>query len=37
MALEHAEVRWCDVSELADLEWAEADLPLVAEILKSKI
>lgn len=31
-ALEHEELRWCSVPELGGLEWAEADLPLVAEI-----
>ncbi len=29
---EHEEIRWCDVSDLADLEWAEADVPLVREL-----
>jgi 8-oxo-dGTP diphosphatase len=31
-ALEHEEIRWCDPGELAGLEWAEADLPILAEI-----
>ena len=32
-AHEHEEIRWCEVSELADLEWAEADVPLVQELM----
>ena len=36
IALEHAEVRWCELSELRGLKWAEADLPLVSEILGAK-
>jgi len=32
VALEHAEIRWCDFPELAGLEWAEADLPFVREL-----
>jgi 8-oxo-dGTP diphosphatase len=31
-ALEHEEIRWCESHELAGLEWAEADIPIVAEI-----
>lgn len=31
-ALEHEEIRWCDVGELALLDWAEADLPILSEI-----
>lgn len=37
VALEHSEVRWCEISELEELAWAEADVPLVAEILSSKL
>ena len=37
VALEHEELRWCEVSELKGLEWAEADVPLVEEILNSKL
>lgn len=36
-ALEHEELRWCSVSELLGLEWAEADIPLVAEIVATDI
>ncbi|QTN31745.1 (deoxy)nucleoside triphosphate pyrophosphohydrolase [Akkermansiaceae bacterium] len=32
MALEHSEILWCDLSGLAALDWAEADLPILAEI-----
>ena len=32
-ALEHEEIRWCELSELPSLDWAEADLPLVEELL----
>ena len=37
VALEHEELRWCGVSELEGLEWAEADVPLVIEISNLKI
>ena len=37
VALEHEEIRWCEISELGELEWAEADVPLVSEISKLKI
>lgn len=33
VALEHEEIRWCEFSELRDLDWAEADVPLVDELL----
>jgi 8-oxo-dGTP diphosphatase len=33
-AHEHEEVRWCALSELQDLDWAEADVPLVEELLE---
>lgn len=33
VALEHEEVKWCDVIELEVLEWAEADVPLVREVI----
>jgi len=29
-ALEHRELRWCTADELGGLEWAEADVPVVA-------
>jgi 8-oxo-dGTP diphosphatase len=29
-ALEHEQILWCDAGELAGLNWAEADLPIVA-------
>ncbi|HLP00699.1 MAG TPA: (deoxy)nucleoside triphosphate pyrophosphohydrolase [Opitutaceae bacterium] len=32
-AVEHAEVRWCTSAELIALEWAPADVPIVAEYL----
>jgi len=34
VALEHGEIRWCDFPELVGLEWAEADLPILEEILE---
>ncbi len=37
VALEHEETRWCEISELKGLGWAEADVPLVLEILISKL
>ncbi len=37
VALEHAEIRWCEISEMRELEWAEADVPLVEEISKSEL
>lgn len=37
VALEHEELRWCEVSELVELEWAEADVPLVEEVSNLKI
>jgi 8-oxo-dGTP diphosphatase len=36
-ALEHAEIRWCGLDELAGLDWAEADVPLVVETLNFKL
>lgn len=33
LALEHEEICWCEVCELDELEWAEADLPLVEELM----
>jgi len=33
VALEHEEIRWCEISELRDLDWAEADVPLVDELV----
>lgn len=35
-ALEHDEIRWCGLDELAGLDWAEADVPLVQEISNLK-
>lgn len=32
-AHEHEEIRWCEISELQNLDWAEADLPLVEELM----
>ena len=37
VALEHEEIRWCEISEMSELDWAEADVPLVSEISKLKI
>lgn len=31
--LEHSEIRWCGREELAVLDWAEADLPILRELL----
>jgi 8-oxo-dGTP diphosphatase len=28
---EHSEIRWCGADELGELDWAEADLPILAE------
>ncbi|QJE96718.1 (deoxy)nucleoside triphosphate pyrophosphohydrolase [Luteolibacter luteus] len=28
---EHEEIRWCDAEELGELDWAEADVPILAE------
>lgn len=33
-AHEHEEIRWCEPSELPELDWAEADVPLVEELLR---
>jgi 8-oxo-dGTP diphosphatase len=33
-AHEHEEIRWCDISELPHLDWAEADIPLVDELMR---
>jgi 8-oxo-dGTP diphosphatase len=32
-AHEHEEIRWCEPFELMDLDWAEADIPLVQELV----
>ncbi len=32
-AHEHEEIRWCEISGLHELDWAEADVPLVEELL----
>lgn len=37
VALEHEEVIWCHISDIAGLEWAEADLPLVEEISGARL
>ncbi len=37
VALEHEELRWCEVPGLEGLEWADADVPLVEEILNLKL
>lgn len=29
--IEHAEIRWVNLSELSSLEWAEADLPIIEQ------
>lgn len=31
---DHSEIKWCDRSELKSLEWAQADIPVVAHFLK---
>ena len=28
---EHSDIRWCEVDELGELDWAEADVPILAE------
>lgn len=33
-AHEHSELRWCNPSELPSLDWAQADLPILAEFLQ---
>lgn len=35
-AHEHEEIRWCELFELPKLDWAEADLPLVEELVAMK-
>ena len=32
-AHEHEEIRWCEPTELPNLDWAEADVPLVQELM----
>lgn len=32
-ALEHSELRWCKSGELLGLDWAEADLPFLSEVM----
>lgn len=32
VALEHEEIRWCEMQELSALDWAEADVPIVSEL-----
>ncbi|MBC8127691.1 MAG: (deoxy)nucleoside triphosphate pyrophosphohydrolase [Gloeobacteraceae cyanobacterium ES-bin-144] len=31
-ALEHDELRWCSLEELAELNWAKADLPILDQL-----
>lgn len=31
LAHEHEEIRWCHVDELDDLDWADADIPVLRE------
>lgn len=33
VALEHDELRWCDPAQLLELRWAEADVPILHELL----
>ena len=35
-ALEHSEIRWCREGDFKDLVWADADLPIVREIMTRK-
>lgn len=32
-AMEHEEIRWCALVELEGLDWAEADVPIVEELI----
>jgi len=34
IANEHKEIRWCPISALHGLNWAEADIPLVEEVVR---
>jgi hypothetical protein len=34
--LEHDEIRWCGRDELPGLDWAEADLPILDELLAAR-
>ncbi|SLM89234.1 Mutator mutT protein (7,8-dihydro-8-oxoguanine-triphosphatase) [Brevibacterium yomogidense] len=34
-AREHAELRWLPIAELAQLDWAPADIPAVEKIIKA--
>jgi 8-oxo-dGTP diphosphatase len=34
-AREHSECRWCPPADLPPLDWADADLPILAEFLES--
>jgi 8-oxo-dGTP diphosphatase len=36
IALEHAELRWAGHSELRDLDWADADVPIVERYLAGR-
>ncbi len=33
-ALEHEEIRWCRPEKFGELRWAEADIPILGEILR---
>lgn len=35
--LEHSDYRFLDKNELSELDWADADLPIVAELLKTEL
>ncbi|MFK7849931.1 MAG: (deoxy)nucleoside triphosphate pyrophosphohydrolase [Akkermansiaceae bacterium] len=35
-ALEHEEIRWLELSELVGLDWAEADLPFIEELIGNR-
>ena len=32
---EHIDSKWCDKSELLELDWAEADIPIILELKKN--
>lgn len=36
-AIEHQELRWCAAGNFADLVWADADVPILHEILAEKM
>ena len=37
LALEHEELEWLSLSEMRSLDWAEADIPIVEQILAGKV